>query len=126
MIFTTLAVMLALLQFFAFGLLVGRSRGETGVAAPAVSGHPDFERVFRAHQNTLEQLAIFVPAAFACAWFMNDLLAAGLGALYLIGRTLYFVTYSADAAKRGTGMALTALANLLLIISTLVGLVLAF
>ena len=126
MLLTTLVIMLALIQYFVFGLLVGRARGQTGVEAPAVTGHPDFERVFRAHQNTLEQLVMFVPAAAACAWFMNDLLAAGLGVVYLIGRTMYFIAYSAEASKRGAGMGITALANLGLVISTLVGVFLAF
>lgn len=125
MIFTTFVAMLALVQFFVFGLMVGRARGQTGVAAPATTGDPAFERVFRAHQNTLEQLVIFLPALFACGWFMNDTLAAALGVLYLVGRTLYFRTYAADAEKRGPGMMITVLASLLLVIATFVGLVFA-
>jgi len=45
---------LALVEYFVFGLLVGRARQQYGVAAPAMSGHPLFERYVRVHQNTME------------------------------------------------------------------------
>lgn len=35
---------LAILQFFLFGILVGRARAEFGIKAPATSGHELFER----------------------------------------------------------------------------------
>jgi len=60
--FVAFVIALALLEFAVFGMLVGWARGKYGVAAPAVSGHPVFERYFRVHQNTLEQLVAFVPA----------------------------------------------------------------
>jgi len=41
--------------------LVGRARGEFHIQATATTGNVDFERVFRAHQNTLEQTAMFLP-----------------------------------------------------------------
>ena len=34
--------------------LVGKARARHGIEAPATTGNPEFERVFRAHQNTLE------------------------------------------------------------------------
>lgn len=45
----------AVLQFFAFGILVGRARDRYGVKAPSVSGNEHFERAFRVHANTLER-----------------------------------------------------------------------
>ena len=65
MAFTTIIAMLALVQYLAFGLFVGRARGKFGVDAPATTGHPEFERYFRAHYNTLEQLIVFLPALSA-------------------------------------------------------------
>ena len=57
-----LVAVLAVLQFFLFGILVGRAREQYGIDAPAISGHQLFERAFRVHQNTLEQLVGFLPA----------------------------------------------------------------
>ncbi|HLY53305.1 MAG TPA: MAPEG family protein, partial [Steroidobacteraceae bacterium] len=56
-----LVLALALLEFFYFGLAVARARATYKVPAPATSGNEVFERYFRVHMNTLEQLIIFVP-----------------------------------------------------------------
>ena len=46
-------------------IMVGRARGTYGVKAPATTGHPEFERYFRVHQNTLESAYRFHPGAVA-------------------------------------------------------------
>jgi hypothetical protein len=45
--------------------------------------------------------------------------AAGIGAVYLVGRTIYVVTYIRDPATRAVGFALTALPILTLLIGAL-------
>jgi glutathione S-transferase len=98
---TALATLLALGVYFYAGLAVGRARGKYGVKAPAVTGDPAFERVFRAQQNTLEWLPLFLPALwlFASAW--GDKWAALVGILWALARLAYVITYSAAANKRG-------------------------
>jgi glutathione S-transferase len=114
-------IALALLEYFTFGLLVGRARGKFNVPAPATTGHPEFERTFRVHQNTLEQLIIFVPSMWVFATFVSQPIACLLGLAFLVGRALYFRGYVAEAAKRGTGFAISALANLALLLGALIG-----
>ena len=46
---TALVTCLAILMYFLFSFQVGKARGARGIKAPAISGNPDFERVFRAH-----------------------------------------------------------------------------
>lgn len=121
MAYATIIAMLALIEYLYFGVQVGGARGRTGVAAPAVTGDPAFERVYRAHQNTLEQLIIFLPALYASAYYLNDLFAVAAGVAFLIGRALYFRTYSTDAEKRGPGMLITAAANVALLAGGLIG-----
>lgn len=121
MAFVTIIAMLALIEYLYFGFQVGAARGRTGVEAPAISGDPAFERAFRAHQNTLEQLVIFLPALYACGFFAHELFAVGAGVVFLIGRAVYFRTYCADAEKRGPGMIITMLANVSLLLGGLVG-----
>ncbi len=121
MAYVTVIAMLALIEYLYFGVQVGGARSRTGVQAPAVSGHPDFERVFRAHQNTLEQLIIFIPALYATAVFASELYAAAAGVAFLIGRALYFRTYALNAEKRGPGMIITAAANIALLVGGLIG-----
>ena len=81
--FVIIVVVLALVQYFAFGILVGMARGKYGVDAPAISGDPVFERYYRVHQNTLEQLIMFLPAMFLYSHTSNPNYAAALGAVYL-------------------------------------------
>jgi len=115
-----LVVSLALLQFIAFGMAVGYARHKYNCPAPSTSGNEMFERYFRAQMNTLEQLVVFVPAIFLFASHVNATWAAGLGAVYLVGRTLYFFGYVRDPKSRGLGFMLTMLPNVLMVVGVLV------
>jgi hypothetical protein len=105
-----------LLQFFAFGFQVGRARGKYGVRAPATSGNETFERYFRVHMNTLEQLVVFLPTLWIYASFVSPLWAAAFGAVFLIGRAIYAVSYVRDPKSRSLGFGLTALPTLVMLI----------
>jgi glutathione S-transferase len=119
-----LIVSFVLLQYVYFGILVGRARGQYGVAAPATTGHAVFERYFRAHMNTLELLVAFIPAVYGFGLYFDPRLAAALGAVFFVGRFLYFFAYVNDPKSRTLGYALSALPTLLLILGTTVGAVL--
>jgi len=125
MVWTILAVMVALLQFVYFGIEVGRARGRFGVQAPAISGHPEFERYFRVHMNTLEQLAVLVPSAFAFGFLVSDLWAAVAVAVYIVGRFIYFNSYIADPSKRGVGFMLSAFPAWILVLGTIIAALMA-
>lgn len=112
---------LALLQFFVFGLLVGRARGKYGIKAPAVTGHEMFDRAFRVQMNTLEMLIMFIPALYLGAKYWSPVIAAGLGAVYLIGRIIYAVTYVSNPAGRGLGFMLSLSPSLILLFAGLIG-----
>jgi glutathione S-transferase len=117
----TLVAMLALLQYMFFGIKVGQARGKYGVKAPATTGNEIFERYFRVHQNTLEQLVVFLPALVAFANLISPMWAAIVGAVYLVGRFVYYALYIADPEKRGFGVLITMLANFVLVIGAIVG-----
>ncbi len=118
--YVLIVVSLALLQFMVFGIAVGRARYKYHCPAPATAGNEMFERYFRGQMNTLEQLIIFLPAVFLFAQQVSATWAAGLGAVYLVGRTLYFVGYVRDPKSRGPGFMLTMIANTVLVVGTLV------
>ena len=98
---------LALLQFLAFDILTGRARGKYKIKAPAVTGHDLFERTFRVQMNTLEQLIVFVPALWMAAKYWNPTWMALLGAIYLVGRVIYYVQYTDPTKNRTVGFALS-------------------
>ena len=112
-------VMLALLQYTWFTIEVGRARGRFEVPAPATSGNENFERFFRAHQNTTEQLVVFLPAIFTCAYLVNETLAAAMGLLFVVGRLMYFRGYTNPEKSRSLGFGLGLIANAVLILATL-------
>ncbi len=113
--------LLAALQFFAFGILVGRARVRYGIKAPAVTGNEQFERAFRVQMNTLEQLVVFLPALLISGQYWSQALVAGLGLVWLIGRLVYRQAYVADPAKRHIGFVLTVLPTFVLLGLGLVG-----
>jgi glutathione S-transferase len=111
---TALITCLAVAVYFATSVLVSRARTAYGIKAPAVTGNPDFERVFRVQMNTLEWLPIFLPSLWLFAIHVSDLLAAAIGLVWIAGRILYIVSYSQAANKRGPGFGIQAFATIAL------------
>jgi glutathione S-transferase len=107
---TALVTCLVILMYLLFSFRVGKARATYGVKAPAISGNADFERVFRAHMNTLEWMPIFLPALWLFAIYISDAIAAGLGVIWIVGRVLYMTGYTEAANKRGRGFAIQTLA----------------
>ena len=101
-----LTTLLALLVYFVVTLNVGLARGRYKIVAPAVSGHPDFERVYRVQMNTLEQLVLFLPSLWLFALFLSSVWASAFGAVWIVGRVLYAIGYYRDADKRHGGFGL--------------------
>ena len=112
--------LLSLLLYFYMGLNVGRGRSKYGVAAPAMTGNEDFERIVRVHLNTLEWLPLFLVSLwlFAASW-NNDQVAAAVGAVWIVGRILYMTGYTRAANARSAGFGVQALATAVLLFGAL-------
>jgi len=117
----TIVALVAVLEYMFFGVQVGRARGLYKVEAPATTGNEMFERAFRIHQNTLEQLIVFLPSLFAFASYVSPIWAAAVGLVFIVGRAVYATGYQADPKKRGTGMLITMGSNAVLLIGGVVG-----
>lgn len=120
---TALVTLLALALYFLFSLRVGRGREVHGIEAPSVTGHPDFERLYRVQMNTLEWLPLFLPALWLCALYLDDRLAAALGLLWIAGRILYARGYAQAANRRGPGFAVQEAATIMLWLAALGGII---
>ena len=116
-----IVALLAVLQFFVFGIFVGRARGKYGVNAPATSGHEMFDRAFRVHMNTMEQIIGFLPALLIAGLYWSNGVVASVGVVYLVGRFLYRATYIENPGKRTLGFALTVLPTFALWIAAFIG-----
>jgi glutathione S-transferase len=119
--FTAFVILLAVILYFWTGFRVGQARGKFKINAPATTGNPDFERVFRVQMNMLEWMPIFLPAIWLAAIYVSDIGAALLGLVWIAGRVLYMRGYSAAAEKRETGFFMQAIAAGLLWLAALVG-----
>jgi len=102
-----IVTVLALMQYMYFGIQVGGAHQKFDVKAPSMAGDPQFDRVYRVHQNTLEQLIVLIPALWMFAKYVNPLWGAGMGAVYLIGRFIYRAEYIKDPATRTLGFTLS-------------------
>ena len=111
---TALVTCLALLLYFLTSVRVARARAAFGIKAPAISGNPDFERIFRVQMNTLEWLPIFLPSLWLFAIYISDWVAAAIGMVWVGGRIAYLIGYSNAANKRGRGFAIQASATIVL------------
>lgn len=120
---TALVTLLAIMLYFYTGVRVASARAKYHVQAPATTGHPDFERVFRVQMNTLEWMPIFLPSLWLFAAYVNDIAAAAIGLVWICGRTIYLIDYEKAAAKRGRGFGIQTFASAALWIGALVGIV---
>lgn len=118
-----LVTVLLVIQYMVFTALCGVARVKSGVQAPACDGDPVFERAFRVHQNTLEQLMTVIPSLWMCALFFRPDVAAICGAFFFVGRLLYRAAYINDPEKRAPGMIIGFLASVVMVLSALWGVV---
>ena len=119
--YVDLIAVLSVLQFIFFGVLVARARDAYGVKAPAVSGNEMFERVYRVQMNTLELLVAFLPSLYIAAKYFPPTYVAGTGAIFLVGRIIYWRSYVAAPSSRTLGFALSMLPIVALLIAALAG-----
>jgi glutathione S-transferase len=117
--YTALVTVLTVLLYSYTVLLVARARPKFKVPAPAMSGHPEFDRIFRVQMNTLEWMPIFLPSLWLFAVYISDGVAAAIGLVWIAGRILYLTGYSKAAAKRGPGFAIQATAATVLWVGAL-------
>ena len=121
MAWVEIVTLLALIELIVFGVLVSRARGAYGVAAPATTGNPIFERYYRVQANTIETLMVFLPALWIASRYWSPRYVALIGAVYLIARVLYLFNYVRDPKRRGAGYVLSMLPAIVLIITGLLG-----
>jgi glutathione S-transferase len=122
---SALATILIVLAYFYMTFPVGQMRSKHGIKAPAMTGHPEFERAVRVHYNTLEQMPLILPLLWLATVYFHMVawLPALFGLVWIVGRFIYRSAYMADPDTRSIGFGVTMLANLGLLIMAVVGIV---
>src|SRR5258708_14498949 len=121
--YTPLVTLLAIAFYFFLATQVARARIKFDVKHPATTGHPDLERVYRVHINTLEWLPIFLVPLWLFAIYLSDVGAAAVGVVWIVGRVFYFLGYRTAVEKRVPGFLIQALACAVLFVGAVVGVV---
>jgi glutathione S-transferase len=116
----TVAVLLTYIWILAN---VAMARGKYKVVAPSIDGPIEFQRVYRVQINTVEQIVLFLPALWMCAYFFSDRWAAAGGIVWVVGRIVYALSYYKDPAKRELGFGISMAANVAVMAGTVIGLV---
>ena len=122
-VLTSLVACLAILLALVLTAMVGKARGKYAVNAPATTGHPEFEKLHRAHANTVEQLVLFLPSLMFFGIMIDSKIAAMIGVVWLAGRLYYVRSYLRDPASRGPGVVLTIVPTAVLLVGSIVALV---
>jgi uncharacterized MAPEG superfamily protein len=123
-LYPAIATWLAVALYMILVWHTGRMRARHGIPAPAIAGHPAFERAYRVQMNTLEQLVPFLPMLWLFAILLDGEWAGGLGLLWVAARVHYAVSYVRDPATRGPGMIATVLVTTVLMLGVAWGLIL--
>lgn len=122
-----LVTLLSVLLLMFMILRTGGARAKSGLKAPATTGDQTYERHFRVLMNTLEGLPIYLVSLwlFAIYWDgkIGQLVAAGLGVVWIIGRTIYMLSYVKDPETRSAGFGVTALAIVVLLVGAFAGVI---
>ncbi len=116
-----LMTLLILLEYLVIGYLVSKARTRLKVWAPAVTGHPEFERYFRVQQNTIEQLVVVLPAMWIFGLTLNPLWAALLGLVFVLARAAYAYGYIKTGGGRHHGFMFGMYSTIALLVGASVG-----
>ena len=119
--YTIIIIGLALVQYLLFGLRAGVARPKYNVHPPKTSGDETWERIFRVHQNTMEQLVTFIPAILGFSHYVSSTWAVVLGVLFILARQYYSMMYIKDPPNRKFPPSF--FINVILVLGTMIGVV---
>ncbi|MES1202882.1 MAG: MAPEG family protein [Pseudomonadota bacterium] len=116
-----LVSILAIIVYIWTLVRVGMARAKYGVAAPAMTGNPEFERYVRVSMNTLEWLPVFLAGLWMASFYWAQTVVALLGLVWPLARIYYATSYVKDPASRGPGFGLQALSAIALLVIAAIG-----
>jgi glutathione S-transferase len=94
LLYPALATIIAVLVYFSQSIFVGAGRAKYKIDLPKTTGHDDnFDRIWRVHYNTLEQMPIFLPLLWIFALTVSPFYSFVLGVVWSVGRIAFMAGY---------------------------------
>ena len=121
----SLITALTLLVYLVITINDGGARAKYKIPPPQMTGNPDFERVLRVQQNTLEQLVFFLPLLWLFSFYVSPVWGALIGAAWLVGRIVYAWGYYQAAEKRTISFGISSISSIVLLLGSLYGIILS-
>ena len=112
---------LALLVYYFTMLKSGMARRRFEIAAPSHDGPEEYVRHVRAHENTMEHLVMFLPGLWLFAVAVDPIWAAGIGAIWPVGRLMYALGYYKAPEKRSIGLIISMPPIYIFLLGSLIG-----
>jgi glutathione S-transferase len=119
--FPALITCLVLILYFWSVIRCAFARRKFNIHAPAMTGHPEFDRRFRIQQNTLEQLILFLPSLWMFSFFVSPVWSGVPGLIFIVGRLIYAISYAHNPEWRRPGFAIGVVTSLILLVGALGG-----
>jgi glutathione S-transferase len=121
LLFPALATIVAVIVYFSQSIFVAVGRTKHNVPLPKTTGiSDDFDRVWRVHYNTLEQMPVFLPLLWIFALTASAFWAGILGLLWSVGRIGYMVGYYKSVKGRSNPVSyLSSVAVLVFLVGSL-------
>lgn len=122
---SAIVTLLAIALYFYMGVNVGQMRHKHGVKAPTMTGPLAFECAVRVQANTLEHLPVFITLLWLATVYFHfgQWLPPAFGLLWVVGRVFFMTGYMADPEKRGTGFVISSIAEVMLFLMAVVGVI---
>jgi glutathione S-transferase len=93
LLFPALATLIAMFVYNLQIFYVVKARSKYGIRPPAITGNENFDRAWRVHYNTLEQLPFFLSTLWIFALTVSATVAGWLGLVWSFGRLAYMYGY---------------------------------
>jgi glutathione S-transferase len=119
-----LATLVAMIVYNLQIFYVVKARFKYDIKPPAISGNENFDRAWRVHYNTLEQLPFFLSTLWIFALTVSAPVAGWLGLLWSIGRLGFMYGYYKSAKDRSNPVAyLSSVVTIIFLIGSLWGVI---
>jgi glutathione S-transferase len=120
LLFPALSTLIAIIVYNVQIFFVVKARFKYGIKPPAITGNENFDRAWRMHYNTLEQMPYFLSTLWIFALTVSTSIAGWLGLVWSVGRIAYMIGYYKSSTARNNPVAvLSSIVTIIFLVGSL-------